>query len=135
MKKHDEGYALVLVLIVLTVLGLLASLMLSFSLQHVQTQQKYIDRMQDQYAAAGEIEAIIGQMQSTGTCSIPEEFVIEPLIPGELHLTVPGDYVRIDCKLQITGVVSGPTDGKYTVSGVTEVQYISYEISNTGGGA
>ncbi len=136
MKKHDEGYALALVLVVLLVLGILVSIMLTFSLQHVQTQARYVDRMQHQYAAAGEIEAIIGQMQSPAGYSLPAENVLNAdSTTGTLRLIAQPGTVQIDCIIQITGVVTELIDGRYTISNVTAVEYISYKINSTGGGA
>ena len=133
MKKHDEGYALILVLIVLTVLGLMASFMLSFSLQNVQTQQKYINRMQDQYAAAGEIEAIIGQMKSATGCSFTNgNGVNVDSTTGTLQLRIQHRTVQIDCTLRVTGAITGTDGGPYTICNVTAVEYLSYEISTVG---
>ena len=59
MKKHNEGYALVLVLVVITVLSLVAMAMTAASLKNLQNQQKSIERMEAKYAAQGEIEKAI----------------------------------------------------------------------------
>ena len=139
MKKHDEGYALILVLIVLTVLGLMASFMLSFSLQNVQTQRKYIDRMQDQYTAAGEIEAIIGQMQSAGGYEVAtDDVVIETAGSGaknaQTTLSASHGSIRIQCEILVADATVTEEDTQYTICNAKSVQYISYEISNTGGG-
>ena len=139
MKKHDEGYALILVLIVLMVLGLMASFMLSFSLQNVQTQQKYINRMQDQYAAAGEIEAIIGQMQSAKGCKVDSGNVIiktadDGTENAQVTLLADHESIRIQCEILVADATVTEEDTQYTICNAKSVQYISYEISNTGGG-
>lgn len=59
MKKHNEGYALVLVLVVITVLSLVAMAMMAGSLRNLQNQQKSIERMEAKYTAQGEIEKVI----------------------------------------------------------------------------
>lgn len=64
MKKHNEGYTLVLVLVVLTVLSLLVSYVLTFSLRNLNTQKAAAVRVQDHYTAAGEIEAAIGVLEA-----------------------------------------------------------------------
>ena len=59
MKKNNEGYALVLVLVVITVLCLVALAMTAASLKNLHNQQKSIERMQAKYDAQGEIEKVI----------------------------------------------------------------------------
>lgn len=58
MKKHDEGYVLAFVLVVIVVLCLVAVSMMSISLRNVQTQTDSIVRMQDKYTAMGLIEKL-----------------------------------------------------------------------------
>lgn len=50
MKKHNEGYVLVLVLVVILVISLLSAAILSFSLKNLQNQQAAVDRMEEEYA-------------------------------------------------------------------------------------
>lgn len=59
MKKHNEGYALVLVLVVITVLCLVALAMMAGSLKNLQNQQLSIERMEAKYAAQGETEKFV----------------------------------------------------------------------------
>lgn len=59
MKKHNEGYALVLVLVVITVLCLVSMAMTASSLKNLKNQQDSIERMEAKYAAQGEIEKVI----------------------------------------------------------------------------
>lgn len=62
MRKHNEGYTLVLVLVVILVLTVCATAVLSFSAQNLKTQQRMVERMQDKYAAEGAIEAVMAQL-------------------------------------------------------------------------
>lgn len=62
MKKHNEGYALVLVLVVITVLCLVAMAMMAASLKNLQNQQSSIARMEAKYEAQGEIEKVIANL-------------------------------------------------------------------------
>lgn len=62
MKKHNEGYTLVLVLVVILVLAACATAVLSFSVQNLKTQQRMVERMQAKYEAQGEIEQIVAQL-------------------------------------------------------------------------
>ena len=61
MKKHDEGYALVLVLVVMVVLCLVAMTMMSLSLRNMENQRSSVEQMQDRYAAEGAIEAFLAE--------------------------------------------------------------------------
>lgn len=63
IKKHNEGYALVLVLVVMVVLTTVSLAVMSFSLRNLQSQQASVDRMAAKYAAQGEIEKIVGQLE------------------------------------------------------------------------
>ena len=64
MKKHNEGYTLVLVLIVLIVLSLLATYVLTFSLRNLHTQKAAAIREQSYYTAVGETEAVVGSFRA-----------------------------------------------------------------------
>lgn len=79
MKKHDEGYALVLVLVVMVVLCLVALSMMSVSLHNMENQRASIQRMQDQYAAEGAIEAVLAQLENIPALTIETEEVVDAL--------------------------------------------------------
>lgn len=64
MKKHNEGYTLVLVMIVLVILCILSTYILSFSLKNINTQKAAALRTQEQYAVMGEIEATVASLQT-----------------------------------------------------------------------
>ena len=63
MKKHNEGYALVLVLVVITVLCLVSMAMTAASLKNLKNQQDSIERMEAKYAAQGEIEKFVATFE------------------------------------------------------------------------
>ena len=63
MRKNNEGYTLPLVLIVMLVLGIVAVSVMSVSLHNLQAQQASIQRMESKYAAQGEIEKVIAEIQ------------------------------------------------------------------------
>lgn len=167
MKKHNEGYTLVLVMIVLVILCLLSTYILSFSLKNISTQKAAVLRTQDQYAAMGEIEATVAKLQvfaekypETVTVEVmpkPEEgvFVLtvteddnsktEYVFPGtatctgdiKIALAAQSDSYRIECTLQFVGTVNrNLASGTYTLSDLTGVEYIDYDISmvTKGGG-
>ena len=62
MKKHNEGYVLPLVLVVMIIMALIVVGVMSVSLRNLQTQKADIERMKDQYAAQGEIERAIAEI-------------------------------------------------------------------------
>ena len=136
MRKHDEGYALALVLVVLVVLGLLVSIMLTFPLQHLQNQTQYVDRMQDQYTAAGEIEVVVGQLQTLmegGSGTVNLENAVVNCEEKTVTITASCNAVKIECKVLLTADKIKTSMSQYDVTNLSAIQYISYEISNTGG--
>lgn len=64
MKKHDEGYALVLVLVVVLVLNIAAVGLMTLTLNNLKTQRNLVDRMVNKYAAQGEIEIKVAEMDA-----------------------------------------------------------------------
>jgi type II secretory pathway component PulJ len=164
MKKRNEGYTLVLVMIVLVILCLLSTYILSFSLKNISTQKAAVLRTQDQYAAMGEIEATVAKLQvfaekypEMEVMPKPEEgvFVLtvteddnsktEYVFPGtatcedniKIALAAQSDSYRIECTLQFVGTVNrNLASGTYTLSDLTGVEYIRYDISmvTKGGG-
>ena len=99
MKKHNEGYALVLVLVVITVLSLVAMAMTAASLRNLQNQQKSIERMEAKYTAQGEIEKVIaGFVQKIGTT---EEIVLAAPTDGSainnVHVLCGNQDVKVNC--------------------------------------
>lgn len=62
MKKHNEGYALPFVLVVMTVLCLAAASLLTMAENNLKIQQKSVARMQDKYEAAGAIEIVTAEL-------------------------------------------------------------------------
>ena len=64
MKKHNEGYALALVLVVLVVVCLVAVSILSASLSNLKSQQASVARMQAQYEAQGKIEQVVADLKN-----------------------------------------------------------------------
>lgn len=65
MKKHNEGYTLPLVMVVMVILCLVAVSIMSVALRNLKAQQASVQRMQDQYVAAGMIEKVVAQLEAT----------------------------------------------------------------------
>ena len=64
MMKNNEGYALPFVLIVMVIICLVGISIMSSSLNNLQNQKASIERMQDQYEAAGKVERLSANINS-----------------------------------------------------------------------
>lgn len=62
MKKHDEGYVLAYVTVVLLIFCLVAAVILTGALRNLNHQQDSIQQMKDQYVAEGMIEQVLAQL-------------------------------------------------------------------------
>lgn len=62
MKKHDEGYVLAYVTVVLLLFSLIATMILTGALKNMTAQQDTIQRMKDRYIAEGMIQQVIAQI-------------------------------------------------------------------------
>ncbi len=62
MKKHDEGYVLVYVTVVLLVFCLVATTILTGALRNLQHQQAANEQMKSQYVAEGDIEKVLATL-------------------------------------------------------------------------
>ena len=63
--KQNDGYALPFVLVVSVVMCIIATTVMTFSLNNLQSQQRTVERMQAKYEAAGAIEEIVGAIEMT----------------------------------------------------------------------
>lgn len=134
MKKHNEGYALVLVLVVLTVLGLVAAFILSFSLKNLQNQQASVEQMQDRYAAEGEIEKVIAQLEDLIRAPSGEFVELKNTVyseaDGMIIVKASSGSVQIVCELLLQAdSVTVRGDGEYIFTNLTGFEYRSYDIS------
>lgn len=59
MKKHDEGYVLAYVTVVLLLFCLIATMILTGAMKNLTIQQDTVQRMKDRYAAEGMIQQVI----------------------------------------------------------------------------
>ena len=62
MKKHDDGYVLPFVLMVMIVLCIMSTSLMTAALRNLKNQQKFTEQMVEKYAAEGEIEKIVAQL-------------------------------------------------------------------------
>lgn len=70
MKKHDEGYVLAYVTVVLLVFCLVATTILTGALRNLNHQQNSIAQMKDQYVAEGLIEQVVAKLDNKGNIDI-----------------------------------------------------------------
>lgn len=145
MKKYDDGYALVLVVVVMAVLMLVALSVLSLSLRNLQSQQASIERMQAKYAAQGKVEIIQTELEVlndlTDHANI-EGAVTTAIGTGELHQNGGGEYfvwTGNQCEFTFDITASNPDNtASCTITctiqltednGAVKVTYTSYTIS------
>lgn len=156
MKKHDEGYALVLVLVVLAVLSLVVASVLSVSLKNLQSQQSAVERMQDKYAAQGQMEIVEAKLiykvgvlraQAKTYVELTEarsdvENVLKDVV-GESEIewdesgttckfetskTDEAGIVKIECTIVINNVICKKSQSYYII-GIPEITYEAYTVT------
>lgn len=157
MKRHNEGYAMVLVLVVITVLSLVAMAMMAASLRNLQNQQDSIERMGAKYAAQGEIEKEIAKLNSLihedGTTASVVVSELEGMFGDALKLQTSQNedaYLKFDqyylleltanvnntvveCVIRIEGSLVGEGGERKFLN--PRWQYVSYTITEGGGAA
>jgi hypothetical protein len=82
MKKHDEGYVLAYVTVVLLLFCLIATMILTGAMKNLTIQQDTVQHMKDRYAAEGMIQQVIAQIQIGVT-------------PAEEHIEYADDGITI----------------------------------------
>lgn len=148
MRKHNEGYALPFVLVVMTVLALVATSMMTLALRNLQNQRTSVERMQDRYAAEGEIEKVVAKLRSeTEFNELDADRLVAVYCGGTgasldawddsqyeesgiltFTLTSKSGTVQVDCQLKINGTISEGASEKYNVSSPV-ITYEKYQIS------
>ena len=152
MKKHNEGYALVLVLVVITVLCLVAMAMMAASLKNLQNQQSSIARMEAKYEAQGEIEKAIANL-NTKLSENGSQMSVDDITDGLYSYPVTGSMtsknptgddpyfllvlettereVNVKCTIRITGTITKIAGEDYISN--PKWEYVSYTITEGGG--
>lgn len=152
MKKHNEGYALVLVLVVITVLCLVAMAMMAASLKNLQNQQSSIARMEAKYEAQGEIEKVVAKLSENGSQRnvddyidyVTDELCSYPVTGSMTSKNPTGDdpyfllvlettalEVNVKCTIRITGTITKIAGEDYISN--PKWEYVSYTITEGGG--
>ena len=103
MKKHDEGYVLVYVTVVLTLFCLIAGSILAGALKNLNNQQTSITQMQDKYVAQGMIEQVVSQLNSFVFVEGKKvgETDVDCILVEDPYVTLSATYgtVTITCKV------------------------------------
>ena len=145
MRKYNEGYALVLVLVVLIVLALLSSVILTGAQRNLEAQVNSVDYMTAKYKAQGEVEIIVASLESllndgTGTVQLRnksgENLTVKVIVESpNVKITSIYDNVQVDCTLTLScNGIAGSEEIGYTIAEFTGISCTSYEISTIGGG-
>lgn len=148
-KKHDEGYALIFVLVVMVVLSIIAISLMSGALKNLTNQTATVDRMQEKYTAQGEMEkqiaTLIYRLTDPEDKQDLNEIIGLEVAQGKvqtllgfpeldwknahdcaLDLKVSKGSVVIECSVVFKNVLSG--DGPYKIEKPL-IEYTSYSIS------
>lgn len=140
MKKHDEGYVLPLVLVVMIVMCLIATSLMSFSLQNLKSQQASIERMAEKYEAEGIIEIILTKLGGINVSELKDTingtnngYVLEvngistenePYVEFTVEKE---DQAKVSIKCKLNLIIED--------SCIAAFSYAKYEVSNIGGSA
>lgn len=125
MKKHNEGYVLIYVTVVLILFSLIGSMILTSAMKNLNAQQAAITQMQDKYVAQGYIEQYRTEHNGDKAVDITDDegnvvghflVVVES---NEYHFTVRYGSVIITCVMdsdgnyksyEVSSVESNPTE-------------------------
>ena len=119
MKKHDEGYVLAYVTVVLLIFCLVAALVLTGAMRNLNHQQDSIQQMQDQYVAEGMIEQVLAQWSKLEPGILAGEKVgttdvaCKTIEDGVYELTATYGNVMVTCKVDKSGKVISYQIGNY----------------------
>lgn len=145
MRKHNEGYVLVLVLVVLIVLCLFSTAILTGAQRNLQAQMSSLAYMEDKYRAQGEIEKFVTKLEALAEAE-PLYADLASVLPDaedtlkveiddinkQLLVTTSSGGVCISCTLTLDCTyidVSQSSEGKYYVGAFKGVACTSCEIS------
>ena len=155
MKKHNEGYTLAMVLVVITVLCVISASVATVSLRNLKAQRTSFDRLEAKYQAQGQVEMLVAQLEQGYDCDLTDEktaakeWLDKCGIETEINnisienqvlthnaevtftKTAEGYTYAVDAKITITATIEKKLTGSgYKISDVT-VEYTSYEIGGS----
>ena len=111
MKKHDEGYVLAYVTVVLLLFCLIATMILTGSMKNLTAQQDTIQHMKDRYAAEGLIQQVVANWSNHDWDSLELGKTLDDMPDviymgqneGYVKLFVTHDSVVITCEVNSNG--------------------------------
>lgn len=101
MKKHDEGYVLAYVTVVLLLFCLIATMILTGAMKNLTIQQDTVQHMKDRYAAEGMIQQVIANDYKVSDDM--EVFVSCNPVENGYRLTAVSGTVQITCTVDSDG--------------------------------
>ena len=114
MKKHDEGYVLAYVTVVLLLFCLIATMILTGALKNLTIQQDTVQHMKDRYAAEGMIQQVIAQWTNYQWESYEEGNQLATDMPDVIFLERNGEYVKLSATSNSVVIVCEVNkDGEY----------------------
>ena len=140
MKKNNGGYVLAYVMIVITVVSAMALAVGSVAVRNLQVQEAAVERMQDLYAAEGEIERFQAWVRGKGIDDIKKNTYpgsVNPPATSTVTVEVTevsaGDptTITVTAIAGDTTVTAGMTVTIDTENKVTKIEYTSYNITAT----
>lgn len=133
MKRHQEGYVLLYVVVVIAVMSIVAVAVASGAMSNMRAQEASIRRMQEQYTALGYIEELAAQIQektniddvksvtgqqSKATIEWPDGAGSADPVTGTVTATAGSTTVTAQLTVEIKNGKTTVTCGGYTVSAV-----------------
>lgn len=156
MKKHDEGYILAYVFVILVVICIIATSVLTVPLANLKAQKAAVEKMQQQYQAQGRMEQMIAMLDSAaGKAAALKTISIQTLTKSvdEFEVLSADDYscmiyfsetegnVCVSCVLTIKSATllefTKDVNEDIQLSGVftaPEYSYVSYSVDTVEGG-
>jgi uncharacterized protein YxeA len=114
MKKHDEGYVLAYVTVVLLLFCLIATMILTGAMKNLTIQQDTVQHMKDRYAAEGMIQQVIVQWTNYQWESYEEGNQLDTDMPDVIFLERNGEYVKLSATSNSVVIVCEVNkDGEY----------------------
>lgn len=149
MKKYDEGYTLPFVLVVFIIISLVAVSILTVSVHNLHSQKVLVQRMEEQYAAQGEIEKVEAILRTSisndGSLSLSPIILDTDIVKKtqdtkltlneaasghglEIRAVTTRGTLQITALFQITGDVTKQEENVYKVKNA-RIALASYDIA------
>ena len=141
MKKHNEGYTLVLVLIIMLILSSLAASILTISLRNAQNQKNAAQRMAERYAVEGEINSVCWDLEAMVGSGDLQYLDVRSVLAGGGQVAVEENIIAVrvrsgriqgDCVLALHGenisIAQEDTSGVYKITNLGGVNQVHCDI-------